>query len=93
MLFSPGSDTGAEVVDDKIVHGVLFAALALTSRLAAVGVVPLVIGLAAYAGASEVLQGVLPIDRDADPFDALADLVGVAVGVLAAFVVPLGSKA
>ena len=35
-----------------------------------------------YAGASEVLQGLLPIGRTADPLDALVDVVGIAVGLL-----------
>ena len=84
MLFSPGSDTSSTLVDDKLVHAALFAALALTGQLAGVGLAPLVIGLATYAGVSEVVQGLLPIDREADLLDVLADLAGIGVGVAAA---------
>ena len=40
-------------------------------------------GLVLYAGVSEVLQAVLPIDRDGSVFDALADVLGVAAGLAA----------
>jgi VanZ family protein len=83
VLFSPGSDTPSVDVNDKLVHGALFAALALTGRLAGVPLGGLVAGLVVYAGASEVLQAVLPIDRDGDWHDALADVVGTAVGLVA----------
>jgi hypothetical protein len=47
-------------------------------------VVGLAAGLVAYAAGSEVLQGVLPLGRTADPLDAVVDVVGVAVGLVAA---------
>ena len=87
MLFSPGSDTPSIDVNDKLVHATLFAALALTGRLAGVPLVPLAIGLVGYAVLSEVLQAVLPIDRDGDWHDSLADVVGAGLGLLVA--VPL----
>lgn len=83
VLFSPGSDTPSVDVNDKLVHGTLFAALAVTGLLAGVPVVVLAPALVVYAGASEVLQAVLPIDRDGDWHDALADVVGTGVGLLA----------
>jgi hypothetical protein len=46
--------------------------------------VPLGSGLWPYAGASEVLQGVLPVGAQRDPVDALVDVVGVALGLVAA---------
>ena len=84
VLFAPGSDTPALSVSDKLVHALLFAALALTGRLAGIRARPLALGLLAYAGVSEVLQAVLPIDRDGDWHDALADLLGAAIGLACA---------
>ena len=82
VLFSPGSDVPSGIpISDKVVHFSLFAALALTGRLAAVPPLPLAVGLVAYAGISEVLQTVLPINRDGDVRDALADTLGVAAGI------------
>ena len=85
VLFIPASDTPQLLPGlDKVVHLVLFAALALSGRWAGLPPVPLGIGLVAYAGASEVLQGVLQSGRSADPVDALVDVVGVALGLVAA---------
>lgn len=84
VLFSPGSDTPHVTISDKLVHTTMFAALALTGVLARVPVVGLAPALVAYAGLSEVLQAVLPIDRDGDWHDALADTIGVVIGLLLA---------
>ena len=84
MLFSPGSTVpSGPPYSDKVVHTLLFAALALTGLRAGIRVPVLLAGLALYAGGSEVLQSVLPIHRDGDVADAAVDLVGVAIGVLA----------
>ena len=83
VLFSPGSDVPSGLpINDKVVHGVLFAALAVTGRTAGLRPAALALGLAAYAGISEVLQSTLPIDRDGDWRDAVTDLAGVALGLL-----------
>lgn len=85
MLFSPGSTVPAgPPYSDKVVHALLFAALAVTGRSAGVRARPLAVGLAAYAAGSEVLQAVLPIHRAGDVADAAVDLLGVALGLLAA---------
>ena len=90
VLFAPGSATPTLYPGlDKLVHLSLFAALALTGRWAGLPTTRLAAGLVVYAGMSEVLQGVLPIGRDAEVLDALTDAVGVALGVLAARVVNL----
>jgi VanZ family protein len=82
VLFSPGSDVPSGLpVSDKVVHFLLFAALAVTGRLARFPWPPLVVGLVAYAAISEVLQDVLPINRDGDLRDLLADTLGVLTGV------------
>ena len=85
VLFTPASDTPQLMPGlDKVVHLGLCAGLALSGRWAGFAAVPLGIGLVAYAGASEVLQGVLPLGRSGDPVDALVDVVGIALGLVAA---------
>ena len=84
MLFSPGSTTPEVAVNDKLVHATLFAALALTGDLAGLRWPGLAIGLVAYAGISEVLQATLPINRDGDWHDFLADVIGMGVGLAVA---------
>ena len=83
MLFSPGSDVPSGIpVNDKLIHFLLFAALAVTGWLAGVPAVRLAVGLVAYAGVSEVLQSMLPINRDGDVRDAVADTLGALVGLV-----------
>lgn len=67
---------------DKVTHLLLFAALALLGRYAKVPLVPLGVGLTAYAVGTEVLQAVLPINRRGDVGDVVADLIGLALGLL-----------
>jgi VanZ family protein len=86
VLFSPTSGPSGIAVSDKLIHFLLFAALAVTGRLAGVPTLQLAIGLAGYAGLSEVLQAVLPIDRDGDVRDAVADVLGVLAGLTLVFV-------
>jgi hypothetical protein len=82
VLFAPGSNVPAAGpwVDD-VVHGVLFATLALTGRWAGIGLPVLAGGLVLYAAASELVQELLPLDRTGSPADWLADVVGVLVGL------------
>jgi VanZ family protein len=81
-LFSPGSTVPAgPPYSDKLVHTLLFAALAVTGLRAGLRPIPLVLGLTAYAAASELLQAILPIHRDGDLADAAVDVLGVALGV------------
>jgi VanZ family protein len=85
VLFSPASAAPPLVAGlDKLVHLGLFAALALTGRWAGLRPVALAGCLAGYAVGSEVLQGLLPLGRTADVLDGLVDLVGVALGLVAA---------
>jgi hypothetical protein len=69
---------------DKVVHAALFAAVALTGRFAGVPVRWLVGLLVGHAVVSELVQALLLPVRSGDPWDVLADVVGVAVGLLAA---------
>ena len=79
-FFTPGPDLpqGPDV-SDKLEHAAIFMALALTGRLAGIRPGRLLAVLLAYAVATEVLQAVLPINRDGDWRDALADMIGVLI--------------
>ncbi len=85
VLFAPRS-VGTPVFPgaDKVVHLLLFAALAATTRWrfgpagAGLGAV------AAYAVLSEVVQASMLADRSGDAYDVLADLLGTAAGWLLA---------
>jgi len=81
MFLLPADDLSPNAPNDKVTHLLTFAALALSGRWAGVPVLPLLGGLTAYAAATEVLQGLLPINRHGDPRDLLADVVGVLVGL------------
>lgn len=80
----PGSATpsGPEHAD-KVVHALLFAALAAASRYALLTPRITVLWLAAFAVITEILQGVLPIGRHGSVWDLCADMVGVAIGLAA----------
>jgi hypothetical protein len=82
VLFTPVSGAPSLLPGlDKVVHLALFGALAMSGRRAGLRPGALGAGLVAYAGVSEVLQGVLPLGRSADPIDALVDVVGIALGM------------
>jgi VanZ family protein len=88
VLFSPASRVPSGIeLNDKVVHATLFFVLAFTGIVAGLPLRALALGLALYAGVSEVLQAVLPIDRDGSVYDALADVIGVAAGLAAATLV------
>jgi VanZ family protein len=81
-LFSPAS--GVPFLPpgvDKLGHFALFAALAWTGRRAGIPVVGLALGLLGYAVGSEILQAVLPLNRDGDVWDGLTDLSGAGIGM------------
>ncbi len=82
VLFTPGSDVpGAPPGVDKVVHGLLFAVLALTGRWAGVPRPVLAGLLVGYAAVSEVVQGLVPLGRSASVGDVVADAFGVLVGL------------
>jgi hypothetical protein len=83
VLFTPASGVPAAPPGvDKVVHGVLFAVLAVSGRWAGVRRAPLVCLLVAYGAGSEVVQGVTPLARSATVADWLADVAGVLAGSL-----------
>jgi VanZ family protein len=83
VLFAPASDVPtAPAGVDKVVHAVLFLALAFTGRWAGVREAVLVAVLVGYAAVSELVQGLTPLARSATVADWLADVVGVLIGLL-----------
>lgn len=87
MFLTPGDDVPEGGPNDKFVHASIFVVLTLAGRWAAVPWLPLGVGLAAYAAVTEVLQAVLAIDRHGDVRDLVADVCGVAVGLLLSWIV------
>ncbi len=85
ILFTPASGVPSGFAhSDKIVHFLLFAALAYSSRVAAIGTIRTVAWTVAFAITSEILQAILPLGRSGSAFDALFDALGVAAGLLVA---------
>ena len=84
VLFLPNDDvpSGFPPGTDKVVHGLLFGALAFTGLKSGVRPVRLLPVLAAYAVVSELVQSVPALGRSSDPVDVVADCVGVALGWL-----------
>ena len=82
VLFAPAGDVpSAPLGVDKVVHGVLFLALAATGRWAGLRPAVLLPALLAYAAGSEVLQGLSGIGRTASGLDVVADVVGALAGL------------
>jgi VanZ family protein len=83
ILFAPGSDVPPSPPGvDKLVHGGLFLSLALTGRWAGVRRGALAVLLPLYAAASELIQAIPALHRDATLGDWLADVVGALAGLL-----------
>ncbi|GAA1591371.1 hypothetical protein GCM10009804_54470 [Kribbella hippodromi] len=74
-----GPDVGIPQLD-KVVHCLLFGAVAFTGLMARLPARWLLGALVANAVVSELVQHWWLPQRDGDPFDSLADLVGVALG-------------
>ena len=66
---------------DKVAHVLLFAAVAWTGRKVGLRALVLGIVLGLHAVTSEILQGTLLPERSGDPFDVLANLVGIGLGL------------
>jgi VanZ family protein len=82
VLFAPGSDVPpAPYGVDKLVHGGLFLALAFSGRWAGIRQGVLAVLLPLYAAASELIQAIPALHRDATIGDWLADVVGVLLGL------------
>ena len=85
VLFTP-STGGPTLFDgsDKVVHLLLFGALAATTRWRFGRSTAALAAVVAYAVVSEVVQAVLLSTRSGDAYDVVADLLGVALGWLLA---------
>ncbi|GAB3274248.1 VanZ family protein [Parasphingorhabdus pacifica] len=84
VLFTPASGVpSAPPGTDKAVHFALFAGLAITGCSAGIRPSPLIVGLACYAGVSEVIQAAAVDGRSGDVADALTDLLGAGAGLAA----------
>jgi hypothetical protein len=83
VLFAPGPAVpSAPAGVDKVVHVSLFAALALTGRWAGIRRGVLATLLPLYAAASELLQELPALQRDATLGDVVADVCGALGGLL-----------
>lgn len=71
-------DVGSGISLDKLVHATIFGAVLWTGVRAGLRPWPLAAVLAVHAGVSEVVQATL-LDRDGNPWDAVADLAGLAL--------------
>ena len=84
VLFAPADDVPWSPPGvDKLVHLLLFAALAASGRWAGVRAAVLAGSLVVYATVSEVVQGLSALERSASVADWVADVVGVLAGLLA----------
>ena len=82
VLFAPGGEVpSGPPGTDKLVHLLVFLALAFTGRWAGAGAVALGALLVVYATASEVVQVLAPLERSGSFGDWLADVLGVLLGL------------
>ena len=85
VLYAPSGGGAAPFpYFDKLVHASVFALPVLLGLLARLPLIPVAAVLALHAPVSEVVQATLLPQRSGDPWDAVADLAGVALGVLTA---------
>ncbi|TFV54688.1 VanZ family protein [Geodermatophilus sp. DF01-2] len=83
VLFAPADDVPSSPPGvDKLVHLLLFAALAASGRWAGFRAGVLGVLLVLYAAGSEVVQGLSALERSASVADWLADVAGVLAGLL-----------
>ena len=94
-VYSPGEPGPGIPIPgiDKVAHFFLFAAVAFTGVKVGVPVRWLLGALVLNAIGSEFIQHYSLPHRDGDPYDALADLLGVAAGAWAGFRVVRGRRA
>ena len=84
VLYAPSSPADPPFAHaDKVVHVLVFLVPAAVALLAGGPPRLVVVGFAAHAVVSEVVQHALLPGRAGDLLDVVADLVGVGLGVLA----------
>jgi VanZ family protein len=79
LSLAPSGSLPEVPVDDKAEHALAYAALGLLGAASRHGVARLILGLAAYGIALELLQAFSP-GRSPDAGDALADIIGACLG-------------
>lgn len=85
VLYSPSGGGVAPFPNfDKLVHCSVFALPVLLALVAGLPKWPVVVLVALHAPVSELIQWTLLPHRSGDPWDVVADLVGVGVGLVAA---------
>ncbi|MFC7487877.1 VanZ family protein [Knoellia sp. CPCC 206453] len=85
LLYSPSGGGASPFPNfDKLVHCSIFALPVFFALLARLPWVPVIAVLALHAPVSELLQWALLPHRSGDPWDVVADLVGMALGAAAA---------
>ena len=83
VLFAPADDVPSSPPGvDKLVHLLLFAALAVSGRWAGARAGVLGALLVLYAAVSEVVLGLSALERSASVADWVADAIGVLAGLL-----------
>ena len=83
VLFAPADDVPSSPPGvDKLVHLLLFAALAVSGRWAGARAGVLGALLVLYAAVSEVVQGVSALERSGSVADWVADAIGVLAGLV-----------
>ncbi|ROR65846.1 VanZ family protein [Agrococcus jenensis] len=81
-LYAPRAPSGGGIPGlDKVAHAAMFLAPALLGLLAGIRPVVLAPLLVIHAVVSEVVQHLALGERSGDPWDAVADIVGVAIGL------------
>jgi hypothetical protein len=80
-LYSPAGGPELFPYSDKVVHVLLFAAVAFTGRRVRLPAGRLAVVLVLNAVVSELVQHVWLSRRSGDPYDALADVIGVLIGL------------
>nr|WP_205123004.1 VanZ family protein [Tenggerimyces flavus] len=84
-MYWPGSPgPGLFPYSDKLVHLGVFGLVAFLGRWVGIRSLWLGVVLVAHAILSEVIQATLLPARSGDPLDALADIVGVGLGLVVA---------
>ena len=83
MLWPINQPPSARDGSDKIVHLIAFAALAFPlARTGRIGLLPVFIGASFFGGLIEIIQP--SFGRSADVQDWIADIAGVALGIVLA---------
>ena len=85
MLWPINQPPQAPDGSDKVVHLIAFAALAFPlSRTGRFGLIPVFMGASMFGGLIEVIQP--SFGRSADMQDWIADIAGVAIGIMLALI-------